>query len=554
MRRKFLFYGCVGLSCAAHLLSLFAISISGPIPADKHHSSQRIATREHTRKLQGFITKKETMFPKHPYLPNPEPILGQVQLQPSIETLLTSSYLTYPNPQKLSSIQKILPSPIPPPKAGSSQKLDQFPLYLHQYQLQLNHEDTPPTLLASSETISNGVLSFPLSNPSLPTLQEKSEKRTLPSSQTKTSLPELVIRQHIPSFPSLKQFDTIAASEQFETEVTLFPSGEEGESFFAITLIPKPEITLPAISQHYHFLIDCSNSMETEKLISIKKATLKAIEELKDSDYFNIITFDSNTRKLFPSSKPVTHSSLQAAYEFLQNATLGSFFTVTNLYKPLVSTIPWNEDPTAVHTAILYTDAETLSHPSIQQELAVHWTLQNQGKLSLFSIGLGDEHRLATLEAICSFNRGKMIPCSTKTGIKRKLLKLMKSIQKPIIKTKGIKVISVNSTADIPSLIEKNSNELPHFYAQEPYVILGKTKTLAPFVLFIQGQGSQNWIHIKKEISLANAKKGTLNLKKEWALHNCYKLYQDYLFKANTDALAKAKEILTPYHIPVAFQ
>jgi Ca-activated chloride channel family protein len=332
----------------------------------------------------------------------------------------------------------------------------------------------------------------------------------------------------------------------------MFSPKEDGEGYiFAITLIPHAELRLPKIRQHYSFLIDRSNSIQKERLTAVKAAILKSLEELDLEDSFNIIAFDSKIEKLSSAPLPATSSSLASARKFLDEIQLGSFFSTTNLCKPLLLTIPSFQDD-GLHTAILFSDGEPLNKKPAQRELALEWTAYNNGRVSLFAIGVGGDAHLATLDAITAYNRGKIVYPPTKRGIKRKLLKLMKTIKHPVAKNLTATAISRSSQVHID--LYPKSAHMPSLYLNEPYVILGTIDKLDDFILFVQGKLKDRWLNIKKTISFIHAKKADSSLKAEWALQQAYDLYEKYLYDLNPSHLAEAQSLLDPHELQVAFQ
>ncbi len=178
-----------------------------------------------------------------------------------------------------------------------------------------------------------------------------SSHTVLAPSLPEASVPSQVFKPsiHLPEFPSLQDLGTSSYSQFFDTEIVFSPL-ENGEGYvFALTLVPQTTITLPKIRQHYSFLIDRSNSIQKERLHAVKSAVLKAIEELDLNDSFNIIAFDSKIDKLSPAPLPATPTSLKAAKNFLSGIQLGSFFSTTNITKPLLLTIPSSQDD-EIHT------------------------------------------------------------------------------------------------------------------------------------------------------------------------------------------------------------
>ena len=110
-------------------------------------------------------------------------------------------------------------------------------------------------------------------------------------------------------------------------------------------MIPRPDLNLPKLSQKITFLIDRSNSLQQSRLTATKAAVHKALAELSLEDSFNIVAFDSKMEKMSPHYLPCTGKSYAVAEEFLAKIQLGSFFSTSDLYKPLFFTVPVYADP-----------------------------------------------------------------------------------------------------------------------------------------------------------------------------------------------------------------
>lgn len=361
--------------------------------------------------------------------------------------------------------------------------------------------------------------------------------------QTKGSL----YTQPLPKLPSLSDLQTIPYSSFFDTEL-VFCEIEEGNYFFALTLIPKPTLKLTPFKQNYFFLIDRSNSIQRERLTATKQAVQKALEELAPGDRFNIFVFDQKLEKLSTTPLSISTESLTKARKFLDKIELGSFFSQTNLYKPLASTLLATESEEEINTAILITDGAALSHPHEIYDLSNQWTQYNQGKTSLYALGLSTDANLHTLHTVSYLNRGNVTTSPTNKGIKRKLLKLLKTIHVPVAKNLSCKAISKCASSNLEILPQ--NTQAPHLYLNEPYTILGTTRTLDDFVLFVQGRLNGKWLHIKKQISFLNAKKGDPSLETDWAEHKALALYQQYLQNQNPNLLMQAQQLLAQHDLP----
>ncbi|HSX25511.1 MAG TPA: hypothetical protein VLE89_00715 [Chlamydiales bacterium] len=397
-----------------------------------------------------------------------------------------------------------------------------------------------------------------------PPIPEKAPSAPIAFSEPLLSSPSLgeikeIVQHHIaaslpnvPKLPTLDELETASYSEAFDTDLVFLPR-EEGKGYiFALTLIPRPDLDLPRIRQNYTFLIDRSNSIQQDRLMATKSAVHKALEEMMPDDTFNIIAFDNKVEKLSPNPIPFNWESLARAEAFLEKVSLGSFFSQANIHRPLLLTVPGKVQEEEIHTAILLTDAETLTKKNDQRTLLVDWTQYNSGKVTLFTLGMKGDRHLGTLDTVSAFNRGKLSLSPTKRGLKRKLLKLMKTIRNPVAKNLACHAISRSPQSKID--VFPKPAQMPHLYLDQPYVILGTTETLDDFILFVQGRIKDRWLNIKKTISFLNARKGNSSLRGEWALQNAYGLYERYIRDDDSKHLTEARALLEPYDFQTAFE
>lgn len=355
---------------------------------------------------------------------------------------------------------------------------------------------------------------------------------------------------NLPKLPSLEELETSSYSESFDADLVFLPKEDEKGYLFALTLIPRPDLNLPTLTQSITFLIDRSNSIQQSRLTATKAAIHKALSQLSSQNTFNIIAFDAKMDKMSPNYLPCTGKSYAIAEEFLEKIQLGSFFASCDLYKPLFLTVPSQVSQGEIHTAILITDGESLHKKAVQEALFSHWTQYNAGKVTLFTFGMNDAHA-AKLETMAMLNRGKWIASPTNRGMKRKLLKLLKTIQNPIAKNISCHAMSKSPNGKIT--LYPKASQMPHLYLDQPYVILGEVESLDDFILFIQGRLKSSWLNIRKTISFLNARKASPTLKEEWALQKASILYEKYIEDENPKHLAEAEKLLKPFDLPVAF-
>lgn len=509
-----------------------------------------------------FIAAPSTESQGEPEKPQPQP-----------ETLATSLLKSEPMPmmRETAALESLLPTtPFPTDELLTSNQTLSFTLPAEERMNLFEHlpKDLiipspprqmsltpilPPTPLATHIILESTSPSAPPEAPALAV--RASEPPLITSTLSENSLlpktPSFLPAPSLPKLPSLSDLETTSYSEYFDAELVFSPR-EDGGAIFALTLIPRHDLNLTPIRQNYFFLIDKSNSIQGDRLATTKSAIQKAIEEIDGDDTFNIIAFDSKMEKAFPSSVRLTADSIRKAKEFLEKIELGSFFSQADLFKPLFLTIPSVVKEDELYTAVLLTDGENLSRKGTSHSILNDWTRYNDGRVSLFAVALGGDNQLSTLDTASAFNRGKVFSSPTKRGIKRKLLKLMKTIHAPVAKNLSCRGIARAPKAKVE--IFPKGPLAPHLYLNEPYVIVGETDSMDDFILFVQGRINGEWLHIKKSISFINGKKGGSSLKAEWALQKAYELYDRYLSDGNSKHIAEARKLLEPHDLRSPFE
>ncbi len=345
---------------------------------------------------------------------------------------------------------------------------------------------------------------------------------------------------------------TVASTHAFALNVEYAPRQDGRGYLFRLTFIPKPGVIFKRIAQNYFFLIDRSHSIDARKYEIFKLAILRSLAYLKQGDTFNILIFDNKVARLSPVNLPWNQENFARAYDFLIQQPHGGMFATTDLYSSLGDIVPHAVADTEVNTAILLSDGDTFLNRDSQRQMIGKWTQRNNGKVSLFSLAGGQGNNLALLDLLSAFNKGFLCYNNNTNHLDETLIQLMQAIQHPIGK-------DILATPIIPSpemhVRFGQAQRMPDLYEHMPYTIYGTTDRLMDFTVFLQGKYYDQWLDIKQTVSFSKGKRVPLStLEAAWATQQAYELYDQYLSDGNPQHISRAKQLLTPYHIPTAFQ
>lgn len=351
--------------------------------------------------------------------------------------------------------------------------------------------------------------------------------------------------------PTSSDLHILSCGNDFDLDV-VYNLREDGEGYlFALSLIPKKNISFQRIKQNYLFLLDRSHSIGEERFYSTKAALFSALSLLDREDTFNIIAFDKKNEALFEKNMPANAAMIRHAKEFLQKQKIAGIFTTTNISRPLFLGSQQLMKEAGSRSIIYFSNGETLDKAGHKK--ALHdWTQNNKGAISFYSVIQKGDKKGRLLEYLSALNKGKLFASQTPSGFRRTLRKLISSIRTPLAQNMEAYVYLMKGGTEVtlyPSL-----KQMPNLYLDQPFVVIGTTKKLEPFTLFLQGKNKGQWFHIKKDISFQNARSSGPFLYEEWALQRAYRCYDAYLQDGNEDHLKEAKELLTPFCVEEAFR
>lgn len=351
----------------------------------------------------------------------------------------------------------------------------------------------------------------------------------------------------------LNPLGNIASSDDFTLDVKVAPRHTGRGYLFRIELIPKPKAKFRRIRQNYFFLVDRSHSIRFARYTFTQEAVSQALNAIQPEDTFNILVFDDHAVAFAPKNVPWTPENIASGSAFITQQKYGGLFASTDLYKSLGKIIPAAVAENEVNTAILLSDGDTTLNSEIQRESIHRWTRQNDGKVSLYSVASGKRNHLALLDLLSFFNKGTLHYAALDKDIGASLVQLMQMLKNPIGKEMTVK--AVKEAPDLEITLYPSNERLPNLYEHTPFVVYGTINRLQDFHLFFQGKYYDKTLDIKHLVSFAAAKQAdSADMEKRLAVYQAYGCYASYLASGDHTYLTRAKELLKPYKLPLAFK
>jgi len=341
-------------------------------------------------------------------------------------------------------------------------------------------------------------------------------------------------------------FDTVKNKEN--RSFALFGRSVDGYAAIA-SFYPSLERETVKKPKSVTFVIDCSGSMEGTSIEKAKSALYKAIEQLDETDYVNMVLFGSESKKIFEREVPVSAENLKSLKRTIDyiDADMGGTEmeeALNNAYSGKI------EGLTIDRYVFLITDGQVYDHKEVIKDAIM-------SEMTHFIVGVGYATDEALLQQIAARTKGSFENIDPNENMDHYILNLFKKINAP--KTTDIKIAwPVQSAREIIPKVVYDGDTLTTyaFFKEKPTgeVILtytlenGETHTLSTQLIDTDTDKSPSTVsRIVASAIIDRVSNETLIIK--YSLD--YQLFSEHTKYILTD---EVPDELKPYRKPIAHQ
>ncbi|KAI9854316.1 MAG: hypothetical protein M1824_000409 [Vezdaea acicularis] len=226
-----------------------------------------------------------------------------------------------------------------------------------------------------------------------------------------------------------------------------------GQRALAVSLVPK--FQLPPSRPEIVFIADRSGSMHSNipTLVSALKVFLKSIPI---GVKFNICSFGSSHKFLWPKSKAYDESSLKEAMRHVEK--FSADFGGTEMFTPVKATLENRYRDLSLEVMLL-TDGEIYN----QQELFSYLNkeiIESEAPIRVFTLGIGDGVSHSLIEGIARAGNGFSQVVNNGEKMDGKVVRMLKGALSPHVTNYSLEVKYDSSADDGFELIAKVTDEL----------------------------------------------------------------------------------------------
>jgi len=238
-----------------------------------------------------------------------------------------------------------------------------------------------------------------------------------------------------------------------------------GDQYGLVMLLPP--VTSEQLKQtqlrEVIFVLDTSGSMEGDSIQQAKTALLLAIEQLKVTDTFNIIEFNSYAQNLWKSPKPADSNNKEDAKHFVDSLSANGGTEMQSALNLAFSQPEINESIT-LRQIVFITDGSVGNEESLMQLID-----SKLGNSRLFTVGIGSAPNSYFMSEAAKMGRGTFTYIGSVEQVQEKMFRLLSKLQHPAIT--DIELQLNTSTLGSNRQLKFYPNVIGDLYKGEPLVL-----------------------------------------------------------------------------------
>ncbi len=249
-------------------------------------------------------------------------------------------------------------------------------------------------------------------------------------------------------------------------KVETFAGGRDRRyGYFRLTVERDEGQLLPVRPKDVLLVQDASASMSEQRLFFSREAMRRALAQVGPADRFNVVKFAERTTSCFPGWVTKTPDTLTQAEAFINAMTAEGG---TDLFASMRELLAVERQPGRPVIAFLITDGLVNTGLTDSTEIIGTFTRQNQGRISVFTIGVLTQSNEYLLDLLSYCNNGAAeIVTTGRWDIPAVAERVMQGLQRPVLSGLAFRFAS---DADV----EVYPQQIGNLYLDRPLVIYGR--------------------------------------------------------------------------------
>jgi Ca-activated chloride channel homolog len=258
------------------------------------------------------------------------------------------------------------------------------------------------------------------------------------------------------------------AQEKDEVGVNLLTTKSAGEDgYFLLLASPGVEkkSTKPA-PKDVAFVLDTSGSMVGKKIEQAKKALQFCVENLNDSDRFEVIRFSTDVEPLFGKLSEASKQNRERAENFVRDLKANGGTAIDDALRQVLASRPAENDRPFM--IVFLTDGEPTVGETGEDNIVAHVKTEGEGRTRVFCFGIGGDVNTHLLDKIAEETRAAAQYVLPEEDLEIKVSSFFSKITEPVLANP---VLRVTGGAQISKMYPQ---ALPDLFKGGQLIVVGR--------------------------------------------------------------------------------
>jgi len=343
-------------------------------------------------------------------------------------------------------------------------------------------------------------------------------------------------------------FQLFFAQEQDDIGLNLLTyktSSEDG--YFLLLASPGAEVKhTKVIPKDVMFVLDTSGSMAGAKLEQAKKALAFCVENLNDTDRFEVLRFATEVEPLFDKLVDVTKENRSKAQSFIKDLRPIGGTAIDDALKKALALRPDKGD--RPYIVIFLTDGRPTVGNTKEDDIVANVNSASRGNVRVFCFGIGHDVNTHMLDKITEETRAVSQYVLPEEDIEVKVSSFFSKIKEPVLASPKI------SFPDSVRITKLYPSPVPDIFKGEQLVLAGRYSGKGAGAIQIEGTVTGETRKFAYDVTFADEANDHEFIPRLWATRRVGYLLDEIRLRGENQELkdevvelARKYSIVTPY-------
>lgn len=290
--------------------------------------------------------------------------------------------------------------------------------------------------------------------------------------------------------------------------------------YFALHIEPTERLAMAVQPRDILFVQDSSESMTPQKMDECRRGLKRWLDFMNPGDRFEVLAFSDVARPCFNRWQEYDEASRGEAFRFIERLRAEGN---TDVFSSLQAALARPIEPGRSLVLVLVTDGRPTVGVTGSSDIIQAITRDNQGRVSIYSVGGGKKVNSFFLDLLSYRNRGDAIVVRGEEEIPRAMEIRAGEVRRPVLTDLSHSFSLVDSAEIFPK-------QLTHLFLDRPLVIHGRLPAGVDKIAFqVVGRAGSAWHDFLFVIERDQFGAGNASLRNQWSWQKAYHMIGEYL-------------------------